>query len=66
MNKLLKAKDISEMLQISRSHAFHLMGTGILPSIRIGKSIRVRPEDLQKFISNQLVVHDFNNKKQEP
>jgi len=50
MEKLLKAKDIAEQLSISRSRAYGLMRSGQIPTIKFGKSIRVRFEDLQQFI----------------
>jgi len=50
INTLLKAKDVAEILQISRAMAYALMQRGEIPTVRIGKSRRVRPEDLIKYI----------------
>jgi excisionase family DNA binding protein len=52
INTLLKAKDVAEILNISRSKAYHFMQIGEIPTIRIGKCRRVRPEDLIKYIEN--------------
>jgi len=49
---LLKASELSKLLQISKSCAYRLMKTGEIPTIRIGKSVRVRKEDLDKFIND--------------
>ena len=49
-NHLLKAKEVAEILNINRSFAYHLMQTGDLPVVRLGKACRVRPEDLMAFI----------------
>jgi len=50
VNTLLKAKDVAEILQISRAMAYNLMQSGEIPTVRIGKARRVRPEDLIKYI----------------
>jgi excisionase family DNA binding protein len=50
VNTLLKAKEVAEILQISRAMAYNLMLRGEIPTVRIGKCRRVRPEDLIKYI----------------
>ena len=57
-NQLLKAKDVSERLNISRSQAFALMRNGELPTVRFGRLVRVRPEDLMAFIAKNLTHKD--------
>ena len=52
VNSLLKAKDVAEILQISRAMAYNLMQRGEIPTVRIGKARRVRPEDLISYIKN--------------
>lgn len=49
-NSLLTANEVAELLHVSRSYAYKLMVKGKLPFIQIGKSRRVHPDDLQKFI----------------
>jgi excisionase family DNA binding protein len=51
---LLRAKDISLILNISRSYAYLLMQSGELPTVRLGRSIRVRPQDLEVFIEQNI------------
>jgi excisionase family DNA binding protein len=55
MRKLLKVKEIQEILNISRSHAYKLIETGILPSVRLGnkRAVRVFEDDLMKFITER-------------
>lgn len=48
---LLKASDVAKILNISRPMAYRLTSTGELPSVRIGGSVRVRKEDLEKYIN---------------
>ncbi len=52
--RLLKSDEVAEMLQISRSMAYALMKRGDIPTVRIGTSVRVRPEDLEKYIQNNV------------
>jgi excisionase family DNA binding protein len=52
--RLLKAQDVAAILNVSRSFAYALMQSGQLPSVRLGRSIRVRPSDLEEYISRSL------------
>jgi excisionase family DNA binding protein len=52
--RLLKPKEISEILGVSRSFTYQLMQTGALPVVRLGKSCRVRPKDLEEFIEQNI------------
>ncbi len=48
--KLLRAKDVASILQVSRSNAYLLMKRGEIPTIRVGRAVRVRSSDLEEFI----------------
>jgi len=48
--RLLNSEEVAEILHISRSMAYLLMKRGDLPAVRIGSSVRVRPEDLDEYI----------------
>ena len=50
--QLLSAMQVAHILHISRSYAYLLMLSGELPTIHIGRSRRVRPVDLEQFISS--------------
>ena len=52
--KLLRMKDVAQMLGISKSYAYKLTRRGQLPAVRLGRSVRVRPDDLMRFISDNL------------
>lgn len=54
IDALLKAEEVAEILNISRSFAFQLMRRGEIPTVRLGKSVRVRPADLQQYIVENL------------
>jgi excisionase family DNA binding protein len=50
-DRLLTADEVAEKLSIGLSTAYLLLRRGELPSVRIGRSVRVRPEDLRRFVS---------------
>jgi excisionase family DNA binding protein len=43
----LKVAEVAQMLRIARSRAYELVGSGEIPSVRIGRSVRVSPEELE-------------------
>jgi excisionase family DNA binding protein len=55
---LLKPMDVAEHLGISKSKVYELLASGALPSIRIGKSIRVPTEELRKWVAARMQSHD--------
>ena len=50
--KLLTADEVASILNISRSKAHNLMREREIPTITIGKSVRVSREDLEKFLAS--------------
>ena len=52
--RLLKVQDIAFYLNTSKSYAYRLVQTGVLPSVKIGRSVRVRPRDLQVYVEQNL------------
>ena len=48
---LLTIEDVMKRLRVSRSMAYKLTESGALRCIRIGRSVRVRPADLDRFIN---------------
>ena len=51
---LLRPTEVAETLGIGRSKAYELIGSGVLPSIRIGGSVRVPVEALRDWINWQM------------
>jgi excisionase family DNA binding protein len=49
--KLLKASQIADILGISRSKAYAMMRRREIPTIVLGKNVRVNRRDLEAFIS---------------
>jgi len=50
---VLKPSEVSEVLGIGRTRAYELLSTGELPSIRIGKSIRIPVTALKQWMEER-------------
>lgn len=55
---LLTGNDVARILNVSRSFAYILMRRGEIPTVRIGRSVRVRPGDLERFIEANITETD--------
>ncbi len=55
--KLLNASDVADVLQISVSFAYQLLRRGEIPSVRLGRSVRVRSKDLDTFLESRVSVN---------
>lgn len=51
---LMTGEEIAKILHVSRAYAYQLMRQKLIPTVKIGRSVRVRPEDLERFISANL------------
>lgn len=47
---LLRVTEVAEVLGISRATAYKLMADGTLPVVKIGRSVRVPTDALQKWV----------------
>lgn len=54
INRLLKAEEVDEILNISRSFAYLLMQSGRIPMVRLGWACIVRSEDLVDYIEKNI------------
>ena len=54
VEQLLKATEVAEILNISRSTSYQLIRSGQIRSVHIGRARRVRPTDLSDYISKNL------------
>jgi len=50
---LLSPSEVAATLGIGRSRIYEFLAAGTLPSIRVGRSIRVPVEDLREWIAQQ-------------
>lgn len=49
----MKVGEIAEELRIARSRAYELVATGEIPAVRIGRSVRVNRNELEKWLQQQ-------------
>lgn len=49
---LLRAQEVAKILNIGESTAYMLMQHGDIPSVKVGKSVRVLPDDLMQYIQH--------------
>ena len=56
--RLLTGNDLAQILKISPAAAYNLMKRGEIPTIHLGRSVRVRPSDLEQFITSRVVIGD--------
>jgi excisionase family DNA binding protein len=61
---LLKIPDVAAQLGISRAKVYELMGTGDLPSLKVGGCRRVRVTDLHDFIDQLSEMAEGNRAAQ--
>ena len=47
---LYRAGEVATLLKVSRSMAYRLIQMGMIPSVRINHSVRVRACDLEEFL----------------
>ncbi len=50
---LLKPMEVAETLGIGRSRMYEMLATGEIPSVRIGKSIRIPVRSLNEWVDNR-------------
>lgn len=50
---LWKVPEVAEMLSLAPSYVWRLTQNGELPVVRIGRSVRVRATDLERFIDER-------------
>ncbi len=46
MDGLLTGDDVARILQVSRAFAYRLLLRGAIATMRMGRTVRVKPEDL--------------------
>jgi excisionase family DNA binding protein len=63
MEKLfLKPAEAADALGLGRSKTYQLITSGVLPSVRVGKSIRVPCEALRRWAEMQVKTAEANTR----
>ena len=47
---LLRAEEAARLVSLGRSTIFKLLASGELPAVRVGRSVRVRRVDLERWV----------------
>ena len=50
----LTVGEVAQMLRISNMTVYRLISSGQLPAVRVGKSYRVREEDLDRYLAERF------------
>lgn len=53
--RFLTAQEAAERMRISKMTVYRLIKAGKLPAVRIGRSYRVREEDLDRYLESSYV-----------
>jgi excisionase family DNA binding protein len=59
--QLLKPADVAEILQISKALAYKMLKQGDIPTVRFGSTVRVRREDLDKYIYEKVGIKPISS-----
>ncbi len=59
--QLLTGDEVAKILRISRAYAYRLMQQGIIPTVRLGRSVRVSYESLSLFIRENSRQHQLDH-----
>ncbi len=54
-DELLRETDVCQILKIGRTKYWELVWSGVLPSVRIGRAVRVSRSALEEFIRQESV-----------
>ena len=55
---LMRATEVAAALGVGRATAYELMANGTLPTVRIGRSVRVPAEALREWVRRQTQQGD--------
>jgi excisionase family DNA binding protein len=56
--QLLKMKEVADRLGVSVSFAYILTKRGDLPTVRLGTAVRVRAEDLERYVKEKATLNE--------
>ena len=52
-HEYLKVPEVAKVLRIARSRAYELVAEGQIPAVRIGRSVRVPRDELDRWLADQ-------------
>ncbi len=63
---LLNTKEVEEILHVSRTLLYTLLKRGDIPTVRIGRMIRIRRADLERYINERSFKNHKDFKVEDP
>ncbi len=51
--RFLTVAEVAALLRVSNMTVYRLIGAGELPAVRVGKSYRLREDDVDKYLSDR-------------
>ncbi|HVI43076.1 MAG TPA: helix-turn-helix domain-containing protein [Anaerovoracaceae bacterium] len=61
--KLFKVQDVADILELSISGVYNLIQRGGLPTLKIGKSYRIKPSELERWMNDATYMSDYDKAK---
>ncbi len=52
---MLTADEVAAILRVSTMTVYRLIRSGELPAVRVGRTYRIREEDLDAYVESQVV-----------
>ena len=52
--RLLRPREVSRMLSVDRNTVYHLVHEGLLPAVRIGKTLRIPEPAVRRLVKDGL------------
>jgi excisionase family DNA binding protein len=53
--RLLTVSEVAQTLRVSNMTVYRLVSAGELPALRVGRSVRLRAEDVESYLSGRLI-----------
>jgi excisionase family DNA binding protein len=52
-HEFMKVAEVAQELRIARSRAHELIANGTIPAVKIGRSVRVRRKELERWLEGR-------------
>lgn len=52
--RFMTVGEVADVLRVSTMTVYRIINSGALPAVRIGRSFRLRPEDLDRYLSERF------------
>ena len=60
---LLKVQEVANILGLSTSGIYNLIQRGGLPTLKIGKTYRIKPSELERWMAEAAYMSDYEKAK---